>query len=230
MALTAFAVSPAFKSPRQIGVIIRVTGARKDFCNISLIVGFFPMSDLISVAIIGKSAEKLASDLGIANSPLEGSDVALFIVSAIDGIVRADIDSWNAARELYIPSIVVISETDHADLDFDDMTAIASKMLDPVATRYLVLHADNGDPVALIDLVSLKIIDYSNGAAVVRESESEHKDLIGDYVSEYLDRVEEAGDEGFIQGLLFPAIPWISLSRMGLDQIKELLNEIPTIS
>jgi translation elongation factor EF-G len=188
------------------------------------------MSDLISVAIIGKSAEKLASDLGVANSPLEGADVALFIVSAIDGIVRADIDSWNTARELYIPSIVVISDTDNADLDFDDMTAIASKMLDPVATRFLVLHADNGDPVALIDVVTLKIIDYSSGAAVVRESEDEHKDLIGDYVSEYLDRVEEAGDEGFIQGLLFPALPWTSLSRMGLDQIKELLNEIPAIS
>lgn len=187
------------------------------------------MSDLISVAIIGKSAEKLASDLGVSNSSLEGADVALFIVSAIDGIVRADIDSWNTARELYIPSIVVISDTDSADLDFDDMTAIASKMLDPVATQYLVLHADNGDPVALIDLVTLKIIDYSSGVAVVRESDDEHKDLIGDYVSEYLDRVEEAGEEGFIQGLLFPALPWISGSPMGLDQIKELLNQIPAI-
>ena len=187
------------------------------------------MSDLISVAIIGKSAEKLESDLGVSNSPLEGADVALFIVSAKDGIVRADIDSWSAARELYIPSIVVISDTDSADLDFDDMTAIASKMLDPVATRYLVLHADNGDPVALIDLVTLKILDYSSGVLAIRDSDDEHKDLIGDYVTEYLDRVEEAGEEGFIQGLLFPALPWISGNPMGLEQIKELLNEIPTI-
>ena len=187
------------------------------------------MSDLISVAIIGKSAEKLASELGVQNSPLDGADVALFIVSAIDGIVRADIDLWNRARELYVPSIVVISDTDTADLDFDDMAAIASRMLDPVATRYLVLHADNGDPVALIDLVSLKIFDYSNGDVVVRESDDEHKDLIGDYVTEYLDRIEESGDDGFIQGLLFPALPWISGKSMGLDQIQELLNQIPTI-
>lgn len=187
------------------------------------------MSDLISVAIIGKSAEKLASDLGVSNSPLEGADVALFIVSAIDGIVRADMDSWNTARELYVPSIVVISDTDNADLDFDDMTAIASKMLDPVATKYLVLHADNGDSVALIDLVTLKILDYSSGQATVRDSDDEHKELIGDYVTEYLDRIEEAGEDGFVQGLLFPALPWIAGSAMGLDQIKELLNEIPAI-
>ena len=189
------------------------------------------MSDLISVAIIGKSAEKLADSLGIPNHPLDGVvDAALFIVSAVDGIVRADIDAWSHAREMYIPSIVVISETDNADLDFDDMVAIASKMLDPVAARYLVLHADDGKPVALIDLVTLKILDYSSGTMELRESDEEHKELIGEYVTEYLDRVEEAGEDGFQQGLLFPALPWIDGSNLGLDQIKELLTQIPAIS
>ncbi len=187
------------------------------------------MSDLISVAVIGKSSEKLADALGLAPAPLEEADLALFIVSAIDGIVRADIDSWAIARELYIPSIVVISETDTAELDFDDMTAIASKMLDPVATRYLVLHADDGSPTALIDLISLNILDYSDGTLTISESDQEHKDLIGEYVSEYLERIEEAGDDGFMQGLLFPALPWIWKSRLGLDQIQELIEEIPTI-
>ena len=187
------------------------------------------MSDLISVAVIGKSADDLAAALGISPARLEGADAALFIVSAVDGIVRADIDAWNSAREMYIPSIVVISETDNADLDFDDMTAIASKMLDPVATRYLVLHSDEGSATALIDLVTLKIIDYSNGSAVMSESDQEHKDLVGEYVNEYHERLEEAGEDGFIQGLLFPAIPWIKNSQLGLDQIRELLGEIPTI-
>ena len=187
------------------------------------------MSDLISVAVIGKSADDLAVALGISPDPLEGADAALFIVSAIDGIVRADIDAWNGAREMYVPSIVVISETDNADLDFDDMTAIASKMLDPVATRYLVLHSDEGSATALIDLVTLKIIDYSNGSAVISESDQEHKDLVGEYVNEYHERLEEVGEDGFIQGLLFPALPWIKNSQLGLDQIRELLGEIPTI-
>jgi len=187
------------------------------------------VSDLISVAVVGKSSDVLAAALEIPPAPLEGADAALFIVSAKDGIVRADIDAWNRAREMYIPSIVVISETDSADLDFDDMTAIASKMLDPVAARYLVLHSDEGDATALIDLATLKIIDYSDGSPTISESDQEHKDLVGEFVNEYLERVEEAGEDGFIQGLIFPALPWIQNSQMGLDQIRELLDQVPSI-
>ncbi len=186
------------------------------------------MSDLISVAIIGKSSDKLAARLGLSPAPLQGADLALFIVSAADGIVRADIDSWNVAREMYIPSIVVISETDTAELDFDDMTAIASKMLDPVATRYLVLHSDDGKATALIDLDNLSIIDYSHGEPVVIESDQEHKDLVGEYRLEYNERLEESGADGFINGLLFPALPWIDGNNMGLDQIHELIRLVPT--
>jgi hypothetical protein len=186
------------------------------------------VSDLISVAIIGKSSDQLAERLGLSSAPLDGAHLALFIVSAADGIVRADIDAWNLAREMYIPSIVVISETDTADLDFDDMTAIASKMLDPVATRYLVLHSDDGKATALIDLETLLIIDYSSGVPVSIQSDQEHKDLVGEYHLEYHERLEEAGPDAFIHGLLFPALPWIAGSDLGLDQIKELLQLIPT--
>ena len=188
------------------------------------------MGDLISVAIVGKSFDQLASRLDLSPSPLEKADVALFIVSAADGIVRADIDSWNLARELYIPSIVVISETDTADLDFDDMTAIASKILDPVAARYLVLHSDDGKATALIDLETLLIIDYSSGVPVSIQSDQEHKDLVGEYHLEYHERLEEAGEDGFVNGLLFPALPWINGSDLGLDQIKDLLRLIPSAS
>jgi hypothetical protein len=207
-----------------------VTGTFKVFASISLIVGFLPVGDLISVAIVGKSFDQLASRLDLSPSPLDEADVALFIVSAADGIVRADIDSWNLARELYIPSIVVISETDTADLDFDDMTAIASKILDPVAARYLVLHSDDGKATALIDLETLLIIDYSSGDPVSIESDQEHKDLVGEYHLEYHERLEEAGEDGFVNGLLFPALPWINGSALGLDQIKELLRLIPSAS
>ena len=186
------------------------------------------MSNLISVSVIGKSSLDLASSLGLTPEPLEGSDLAIFIVSAVDGIVRADIDSWLFAREMYIPSIVVISETDSADLDFDDMTAIASKMLDPVATRYLVLHSDDGKPTALIDLISLKIVDYTDGSPKIMESDDEHKELVGEYVLEYQELLEQSGEDGFIEGLLFPALPWIQGSNLGLDQVKELISQVPS--
>jgi hypothetical protein len=156
--------------------------------------------------------------------------VALFLVSAQDGIVSADLDKWRSARELYIPSLVIICDLLVSDIDFEDMTAIASKMLDPVVTPYLVLHGDDGRPAALINLDSLLITDYSTGEPISRPADPEHIELVAEFREEYLETVEDSGEDSFAAGLLFPALPWVEGSHIGLDQIKEYLNQVPTLS
>ena len=44
-----------------------------------------------------------------------------------------------------------------------------------------------------------------------------------------MDAIEEAGEDSFQAGLLFPALPWIEKTGMGISEIKEYLNLIPTI-
>ena len=193
------------------------------------------MSDLIRrVAFIGKSAETLASALQVANAPLEESDVAIFIVSASDGIVRGDSDLWSIARELYIPSIVVITELNpNVELDFEDMSAIAGRILDPVTTPYLVLHDESSAPVALIELESLKIRDYSSGSLEVRDADQEHVELVSEFAEERSEQLEDAGIGGFENGLLYPALPWVPQNRMGEEEIKsyiELVDVVPSAS
>ena len=90
------------------------------------------MSDLISrakIAIIGQKSAELASALGIEAVGFEEADGAIFVVSANDGIVSADLETWRTARDLYIPSLVVISDLSSSEIDFEDKSAIASKML-----------------------------------------------------------------------------------------------------
>lgn len=193
------------------------------------------MSDLIPrVAIIGKDGATLGAALGVGNVPLEEADLALFIVSAVDGIVRTDNDLWAVARELYIPSIVVINDlSGTGEIDFEDMSAIAAKMLDPVVTPYLVLHEDSGEPAALIELSTLKIRDYTTGECVVGESDAEHKELVAEFVEEYVAAVEDAGDGAFENGMIFPAIPFIPKKNIGITEIKNyfpLLNLVPSAS
>ena len=191
------------------------------------------MSDLIispKVAIVGAKSQPLAAALQVELVDLEASDVALFLVSAQDGIVSADLDKWRLARELYIPSLVIICDLLVSEIDFEDMTAIASKMLDPVVTPYLVLHGDDGRPAALINLDTLLITDYSNGEPTSRPADPEHIELVAEFREEYLEALEDAGEESFAAGLLFPALPWVEGSRIGLDQIKEYLNQVPTLS
>ena len=161
--------------------------------------------------------------------PLEEADGAIFIVSAIDGISASDIEIWNSARELYVPSLVLISELSNGETDFDDMSAIAGRMLDPVQTPFLVLHDDAGNPTALINLESLKLSDYSSGSRIERDSDPEHKVLVFDFRKEYLEAIEEFGQSSFEEGLSFPAIPFISSNGLGSFEIATLLNQLPSL-
>jgi len=193
------------------------------------------MSNLIShdlsVHFVGRWSEELARALGVDNAALEEADVAIFLVSSKDGIVRADSDTWLTARELYIPSIVAITDlAAENETDFEDMSAIAGRILDPVVTPYLVLHLDDGTPIALIDLITLKIRDYSSGSLQIRESDHEHQEVISEFRDEYLEALEAAGEDAFENALLYPALPWIVGSEIGLIEIGEYLNRIPVIS
>ena len=190
------------------------------------------MADLIShglnVHLVGQGAIELAVALGVTSAELESADVAVFLVSAKDGIVRADSDKWLVARDLYIPSIVVITDLSATnETDFEDMAAIAGRILDPVVTPYLVLHQEDGSPIALIDLLTQKIRDYSTGVLVHGDSEHEHQDVVSEFRDEYQELIEATGEEAFENGLLYPAIPWIQGGAMGLLEIADYLNRIP---
>ncbi len=190
------------------------------------------MADLIpraKIAIIGQKSAELAAALGVEPVSFDEADGAVFIVSANEGIVSADLETWRTARDLYIPSIVAISDLTSSEIDFEDMSAIASKMLDPIVTPYLVLHGDDGAPAALISLGTLEVTDYSDGAVTKRPADPEHEELVAEFKSEYMDAIEEAGEDSFQAGLLFPALPWIEKTGMGISEIKEYLNLIPTI-
>jgi len=190
------------------------------------------VSDLINspkVAIVGSKSLPLADALGLENADLQECDVALFLVSAQDGIVSADLEKWRIARELYIPSLVVICDLLVSEIDFEDMTAIASKMLDPVVSPYLVLHGDDGRPAALINLERLEIADYTNGEATLRSADPEHIELVAEFREEYLEALAESGEDSFAAGLLFPALPWVEGTSIGIDQIKEYLDQVPTL-
>lgn len=188
------------------------------------------MTNLINspkISTIGAKSELLNAELGLPNTELEACDVALFLVSAGDGIVSADLEKWRLARELYIPSLIIICDLLASEIDFEDMSAIASKMLDPVITPFLVLHSDDGKPAALIDLETLEIHDYSTGIVTSRTADPEHIELVAEFREEYLEALEDSGADSFAAGLLFPALPWIEGSRMGIDQIFRYLNQVP---
>ncbi len=195
------------------------------------------MSSLIStpvpadlrVAGIGQRAPSIVEALGLTISPLESSDLAIFVVGAKDGIDSEGVAAWNLARDLYIPSLVVIDQLLESEIDFDDMSAIAGRLLDPVVTPYLVLHSDEGSPIALINLDSLQLSNYSGGAREITESDPEHKVLVFEFRKEYLEALAAAGEGAFQQGLLYPAIPYLAQNNLGLEEIAQYARQIEVL-
>jgi len=181
-----------------------------------------------AISIVGHLAPELALALGCEALPLERAQALVIVASAVTGFTPASIEAWNQAREIYLPTLIAIVELEDSELDFEDMAAIAGKTLEPVVTPYLVLHSDEGFPTALIDLRNLVITDYSLGLKRTIPSEPEHKELVAEFAAEYSEAIEIAGEDGFEQGLLFPTIPLSLHLKLGVAEIQEYLNRIPS--
>jgi len=176
----------------------------------------------LKAQIAGHLALTLSDDF-----PDSAAEVVVVIASAKDGISQKLVNDWTSFRERYVPSIVLILDFESGEVDFEDMSAIVGKMLEPVVTPYLVLHADNGDPTALIDLENLKITNYSNNQIIQQDSDPEHQELVADFADELKVALQEGGWEQFVQGLIVIAIPIVFENKLGLAESKRFLDLIP---
>jgi len=196
------------------------------------------MADLINARfLLGNSAEnqQISQLLGVATAKIDDpllitADVVVVVASAKSGIDPKVVEQWHTFRELYIPTIVAVIDFEDGDVDFEDMSAIIGKMLEPVVTPYLVLHADNGEPTALINLEDQMITDYSTKAAVNIASDKEHRELILEFKEELENALLEGGWDQFTSGLIIPAIPLMLKHRLGVSEIKRFLDLIPSRS
>ena len=194
------------------------------------------MSNLINARyLLGKHPEKMqiANLLGLAEIdqlPTSDAEVVVILTSTKNGVDQEILSNWQTFREGYVPVIIVVLDFDQGEVDFEDMSAILGKMLEPVVTPYLVLHADDGKAVGLINLESLQVTDYSTENGLERESDPEHKELVKEFAEELKDALVEGGWEQFVQALIIPAIPLRLENSLGINEIKKFLNLIPSRS
>lgn len=154
------------------------------------------------------------------------SSAAIFAINPSAGIDQATIDLWSALDEYQIPRLVVVTDLEKLEADFDDAVMIANRVFAQMATPYLVLHDEAGLPTALICLDDLTITDYSTAPATVIDSEPEHHTLVQEFRSEYIELRDSSGDDAFAAGLLFPAIPlWIE-KGIGVDVVAQYLEQL----
>ena len=156
---------------------------------------------------------------------------AIFAINASSGIDDKTIQLWHEFDDFLIPRILVVTGFNEGLQDFDDAVLLAKRVLDDVATPYLVLHDEDGSPCALINLQDQTINNYRTNQ--VSKAEPEHIELISEFRSEFLAQLEGAGSDGFKAGIFFPAIPILINDpefNLGVDIVKRYLDSLPSIS
>ncbi len=172
--------------------------------------------------------EQVAQAFGatVAQQVHSDSDLAIFAINPSAGVDQPTIEQWAELDEFQIPRLVVVTHLEKQEADFDDAVMIANRVFSPMATPYLVLHDEEGLPIALISLSDLNIIDYSTRPSTVRMSDPEHQTLVQEFRDEYMELVQSTGDQAFAAGLLFPAIPlWIE-KGIGVDIVNQYINQL----
>ncbi len=187
-------------------------------------------SDL-TISVYGHSSanpESVAALFGGKHvSEADGSeDVAIFVINPNSGVDEQTIANWGALDDFQTPRLIVVTELESGEADFDDAVLLANRLFDQVVTPYLVLHDDLGAPCALISLETQEIIDYSEALEKTIPSDPEHKTLVSEFVDEYASHLAVMGEGAFAAGLLFPAIPLIINKRIGVEIVKKYLSEI----
>ena len=154
------------------------------------------------------------------------TDCAVFVVNPAMGIDQQTIYLWQAIDEFQTPRILVVTNIEQQEADFDDAVMLANRVFDHMATPYLVLHDDAGAPCALISMATMRIIDYSISPPRDLACEPEHETLVQEFRDEYLELSTSLGEGAFAAGLLFPAIPmWIE-KGLGVDLVNNYLKQL----
>ncbi|MCX6438325.1 MAG: hypothetical protein NTZ06_06760 [Actinobacteria bacterium] len=154
------------------------------------------------------------------------SELAIFVVDPAAGISPETISLWQGLDDFQIPRMVVVTHLENQVADFDDAVMLASRVFDQIVTPYLVLHDDAGFPCALISLETLEITDYSHNEHEVTMSTEEHQILISEFRLEYVEQIASSGENAFAAGLLFPAVPlWIE-RELGVNIIRQYIDQI----
>jgi hypothetical protein len=153
-------------------------------------------------------------------------DLAIFAINPSAGINQETIALWEELSQFQVPRLVVVIGLDGSESDFEDGVMVANRVFDQLVTPYLVLHDDAGDPAALIGLGDLSILDYSSTPPTPGPSEPEHRELVSEFREEYLEALSGSGEDSFVAGLLFPAIPLVVSKGIGVDIINSYIEQI----
>jgi elongation factor G len=185
---------------------------------------------------------------GDVERALEVADVALLVVSAVDG-VQADTEVlWGMCRDAKVPVVIVVNKLDAERANYESTLGALEKLVGPALAPLELPIGINGTFRGVADLLTDEAITYAGAGATRGAIPEELSDLerrvrdslleaivVGDdtLTERYLegdapsvDELESVLGHLMTEGRIFPLTCASATSAIGVDRLITLLDEI----
>ena len=189
-----------------------------------------------------------ADFMGEVAAALRIADMAVFVVSAVDGVEVQTEEAWELARDLGVPRMVFVNKLDRERASFDaTLAALRDRLGAGVAPLELPIGVEAGFR-GIADLLTDTAHIYEGGVphteAIPDEMEAlehqVHDNLVEGIVvaddallERYLDgdvpsvdELEHALHDGIAAATVFPVVIGSATAEIGIDRLADLLVEI----
>jgi len=153
-------------------------------------------------------------------------DLFSLLIDARTGISQPMIETWHEYAERQFPRLALVQGLEFAESDFDDIVLIGNRVLEQLATPFLVLHDDLGQPIGLISLEDNLVHDYSGSEVRRYSADSDLVEMIVDFQQEYLQLYSDLGEDGFSQGIFAIALPIGLEKSIGIAELNSILTAL----
>jgi elongation factor G len=189
-----------------------------------------------------------ADFLGDVSAALRVADLAVFVVSAADGVQVQTEAAWRLAEALELPRMVFINKLDRERASFD---ATLAQLRDRLGAGIAPLELPIGEEASfrgIADLLTDKAHIYENGVPhteeipdemetlehqvrdnlvegiVVADDSLVERYLEGEAIS--LDELERTLHDGIAEATVFPVVIGSATAEIGIDRLADFLVEI----
>lgn len=185
---------------------------------------------------------------GEVERALDVADVAVLVVSAVDGVQAETVVIWYLARERSVPVVVFINSLDAERANFEATLSALEKLVGPTLAPLELPIGQGADFEGVVDLLADEAIRYAPSGAHHEPVPSSLADLearvrsslleaivVGDdsLTERYLDgdvpsteELEPVLGELMTQGKIVPVTCGSALRGAGVDRLATLLDEI----
>ncbi len=185
---------------------------------------------------------------GEVERALEVADVAVLVVSAVDGVQADFVATWNLAQEARVPVVVFVNALDAERADFEATLHGLEQLVGPTLAPLELPIGQGANFAGIVDLLADEAITYdAHGphrgpvppeladlesrvrsslleAIVVADDSLTERYLEGDIPT--MEELEPALSELMIEGRIVPVTCGSATRGLGVDRLATLLDEI----